>query len=53
MEYGMGNVEKDDKSMLYSVDIASRLLIPDVLQSSPKKRVSAYLNVTINCEYLI
>ena len=36
-------LKKDDKSMLqYSVDIASGLLIPDVTQNSPKKRISAY-----------
>ena len=44
MEYRMGKCwKKDDKSMLqYSVDIASGLLIPDVTQNSPMKRVSAY-----------
>jgi len=37
-------LKKDDKSMLqYSVDIASGLLIPDVTQNSPTKRVYAYL----------
>ena len=36
------NVEKSTSMLLYSVDIASGLLIPDVTQNSQKERVSAY-----------